>query len=59
MKSEAMALLVLAREKAKAMKPKVCVLAHKPPKPTPRADDGRQDWERFKTECVLLTKKEV
>lgn len=59
MKSEAMAVLVLAREKAKAMKPKVCVPAHKPPRPTPRADDGRQDWERFKTECVLLTKKEV
>ena len=58
MKSEAMAVLVLAREKAKAMKVK----------PTPvsafatnvaKSDDGRQDWERFKTECVLLTKKEV
>ena len=60
MKSEAMAVLVLAREKAKATKPKpVWVTLPKPTRPTPRADDGRQDWERFKTECVLLTKKEV
>ena len=53
MKSEAMAVLVLAREKAKAMnvKPKpVCVTVTQ--KPTVK-DDGRQDWERFKTECVL------
>lgn len=57
MKSEAMAVLVLAREKAKAMKVKpVCVTVTQ--KPTVK-DDGRQDWERFKTECVLLTKKEV
>ena len=59
MKSEAMAVLVLAREKAKATKPK--------PKlwdtlsqnhPVPAKDDGRQDWERFKSECVLLKRKE-
>jgi hypothetical protein len=57
MKQEALAVLVLAREKAKAVKPKVCVPAHKPTQPTPRADDGREAWSRFKSECVLLTKK--
>jgi hypothetical protein len=59
MKSEAMAVLVLAREKAKAMLNLKFVCQHTNHQPTPRADDGRQDWERFKTECVLLTKKEV
>ena len=63
MKSEAMAVLVLAREKAKAtnlismeVKPKLWDNVSQNP---PVKDDGRQDWERFKTECVLLTKKEV
>ena len=60
MKTEAMAVLVLAREKAKAVKPKSKLWDRvSQTKPVPRADDGRQDWERFKTECVLLTKKEV
>jgi len=54
MKTEALAVLVLAREKAKAVKPKVCVPAHKPTQPK---DDGREAWSRFKSECVLLTKK--
>ena len=60
MKSEAMAVLVLAREKAKAMnvKPKLWDNLSQN-HPVPAKDDGRQDWERFKTECVLLTKKEV
>ena len=60
MKTEAMAVLVLAPQKAKASNVKqVWVTLPKPTKPVPRADDGRQEWERFKTECVLLTKKEV
>jgi hypothetical protein len=60
MKTEAMAVLVLARQKAKASNVKpVWVTLPKPTKPVSRADDGRQEWERFKTECVLLTKKEV
>lgn len=60
MKTEAMAVLVLAREKAKAMNVKrVWVTLPKPTQPAVRADDGRHEWERFKTECVLLTKKEV
>lgn len=60
MKTEAMAVLVLAREKAKAMnvKPKLWDRVSQT-KPAVRADDGRHEWERFKTECVLLTKKEV
>lgn len=60
MKTEAMAVLVLAREKAKAMnvKPKLWDRVSQT-QPAVRADDGRQEWERFKTECVLLTKKEV
>ncbi len=54
MKAEAMAVLVLAREKAKASKPKPSV----PVFATPVAkDDGREAWTRFKSECVLLTKK--
>ena len=54
MKAEAMAVLVLAREKAKASKPKPSV----PVSATPVAkDDGREAWTRFKSECVLLTKK--
>jgi hypothetical protein len=61
MKTEAMAVLVLARQKAKASNVKpVWVTLPKPTQPAVRrADDGRQEWERFKTECVLLTKKEV
>lgn len=58
MKSEAMAVLVLAREKAKTMKVKPKVWDNLSQNP-PVKDGGRQDWERFKTECVLLTKKEV
>jgi len=54
MKAEALAVLVLAREKAKATKPKVWVTL---PKPTQPEDDGREAWSRFKSECVLLTKK--
>jgi len=52
MKTEALAVLVLAREKAKAVKPKSFGTGC--PK-TP--DDGREAWSRFKSECVLLTKK--
>ena len=55
MKAEAMAVLVLAREKAKAtkVKPSVPVFAT----PVAKSDDGKQEWTRFKSECVLLTKK--
>lgn len=54
MKAEAMAVLVLAREKAKASKPKDVPIRSA----TPVAkDDGREAWTRFKSECVLLTKK--
>jgi hypothetical protein len=56
MKTEALAVLVLAREKAKATKPKVCVTVTQT-EPTQPKDDGREAWSRFKSECVLLTKK--
>ena len=50
MKTEAMAVLVLARQKAKASNVKpVWVTLPKPTQPAVRADDGRQEWERFKT----------
>jgi hypothetical protein len=55
MKTEALAVLVLAREKAKAVKPKSFGTAC-PKTPQPK-DDGREAWSRFKSECVLLTKK--
>ena len=55
MKKENLAVLVLARERIrKATKPKVCVPAHKPN----ASDDGREQWTRFKSECVLLKRKE-
>lgn len=54
MKPEALAVLMLAKTKAVVVKPK--------PKPEPVAtpvanDDGKSEWTRFKSECVLLTKK--
>lgn len=52
MKPEALAVLMLAKTKAVSVKAK--------PKPiaTPVAnDDGKAQWTRFKSECVLLTKK--
>lgn len=58
MKTEALAVLVLAREKAKAVKPKSFgTSCPKTPQPTEPKDDGREAWSRFKSECVLLTKK--
>ena len=55
MKAEALAVLVLAREKAK---PFVVKPTPAPAFATPVAkDDGREAWSRFKSEGVLLTKK--
>jgi hypothetical protein len=57
MKQEALAVLVLARKKAKATKPKPGFWDRvSQTKPTPCADDEREAWVRFKSECVLLTK---
>lgn len=56
MKAEAMAVLVLAREKAKATKAKPKVVTAQFATPVAK-DDGREAWMRFKSECVLLTKK--
>ena len=51
MKAEAIAVLMQAKQKAIKHKPK-------PVFATPVAkDDGREAWQRFKSECVLLTKK--
>lgn len=52
MKAENIAVLMQAKQKAvkyKDVRVPICVPAHK--------DDGREAWQRFKSECVLLTKK--
>lgn len=54
MKAENIAVLMQAKQKAVKYKPKVWVTL---PKPTEAKDDGREAWQRFKSECVLLTKK--
>ena len=51
MKAENIAVLMQAKQKAVKYKPKVCVTV------TQTKDDGREAWQRFKSECVLLTKK--
>jgi hypothetical protein len=51
MKAENIAVLMQAKQKAIKHKPKVCVTV------TQTKDDGREAWSRFKSECVLLTKK--
>jgi len=42
-----------AKQKAIKHKPKVCVTVTQ----NKDGDDGREAWSRFKSECVLLTKK--
>jgi len=55
MKKENLAVLMQARANARPyVERKVCVPAHKPN----AADDGREQWTRFKSECVLLKRKE-
>ena len=55
MKKENLAVLIQARANARPfVERKVCVPAHKPN----ASDDGREQWTRFKSECVLLKRKE-
>jgi len=55
MKKENLAVLIQARANARPyVERKVYVPAHKPN----ASDDGREQWTRFKSECVLLKRKE-
>ena len=55
MKKENLAVLIQARANARPyVERKVWVTLPKADKP----DDGKQEWTRFKSECVLLKRKE-
>ena len=52
MKKENLAVLIQARVSARPyVERKVCVTVT-------QKDDGKQEWTRFKSECVLLKRKE-
>jgi hypothetical protein len=54
MKAENLAVLMRAYAITKPTKAKPMCESHTKPKAEAKPDDGKADWVRFKSECVLL-----